>query len=164
MLTMSYVAAAISGGLWGAIAWWIGQGLNVSASALWVGIIASPGIGLLVAWLIRPLRDIDFQGGIIVSAMVLYGTSALFGLVLGSATVSGHDRPNRSGLIGILSMAATVPIGLALSGLVVVLAPLAVGNCFLIWTLQRNADVPGPTTSYLHPGTNPAGARYGTCT
>lgn len=140
------VVGALSGAVWGAIAWVIGDRLTFPTPALVTAVALSPVIGVLAAWAIRPLSGLDWQGGVMASLGLLYFTSALFGFLAGLAATVRHVGQT-TGLVGALSVAATVPIGMTLSGLVLALWPLALLNCRLVWALTVDANLQPPTSN-----------------
>jgi hypothetical protein len=134
------VASAVSGCVWGTLAV-----VLTESSDAWPGVIASPLIGLMLGFAIRPFRDGDWGGRMLISLVGLYFAVGLFGVFTGAAR--GLSAGWTLLAPGMINDVVLLWASLTLGGLVVLLWPLSLVNHLAIWSLQRRADSRGVRAS-----------------
>lgn len=130
------LVSAASGLAWGLVGFWFFRDTNLSGSA-WVGLLASPGIGLFIGTVVARSKTRGPLRPIILGLVNLYLAVALFAMAVGVGHVAFHwgelPVPESSGrasaVVGIVE--ATL-LGLTLSGLVLFFWPLSCANHLLL--------------------------------
>jgi hypothetical protein len=136
-VTLRYIIASlISGCVWSGIAYYIGH--RFMWPFIWFAIVASPFIGIAIGLLYEYYGCCDkrfwVQAG--ASLVTLYVAIALFGLAAGIGDAL-RPIPNRiSGAVVIQSVIACVH-WITISGLFLVLWPLAFANHWLVCRVGR---------------------------
>jgi hypothetical protein len=138
-----YFLCAVSGLAWSGIAYLL---LREWFPGLWVGIAASPLIGLLVGLVHRPTYRFPVVARVLVALVTLYAAAALFGLVLGVVEEVIETSPNHVKGAAIIEWVLATFWGLTFTGYFLFLWPLAFLNHWLLgrtwqgeWTRKRTS-------------------------
>jgi len=133
---MTILLAACSGLLWGALA----HGLEV-AHALPIALVAGLTVGLLMGFLVKPLRDVDWPAAAALSLLGLYVAVVLFAAAysVGDLVTSRQSLANWPAAIA--EACWDFAWGLSLSGYVFLLWPLSFANHTMVWWCQRRNNV-----------------------
>ena len=127
------LTSAISGVAWGGIAYVLvprGPGVGPPISS---ALLAAPFIGVAVGQLAMPFfRAMGGRGKVFVSLLSLYGAVGLFGLAIPFGVPGGLGSPEH-----FYESVFALWVGLTVTGLVVVLWPLALINHLVLWRLDR---------------------------
>ncbi len=130
------VAAATSGGAWGLLLAWL-----ESAGPLLLFLVGGAVGGVVMSLLIRPYRHADDRTSLVLlSLLAVYAAGAFSGALTGLRDLMTGGLDGAAALI-------VAPIGeafvacwaLTLSGVFLVLWPLAAANVAGVWRLQRRA-------------------------
>ena len=132
-----YGLAAIAGAAWGALASVIAAG--AFGSTVWGGLMVSPLIGLVIAWLSRPMVHWKLSFRILGSLVILYLAAVLFGVGIGLADLLVVQSPNRISWAVVVQSANAVLWGLTVLGWFVLLWPLSLATHWLLakWSGPR---------------------------
>lgn len=133
---MYSVLAAISGTGWGALVMWMFPEVR---ETMWLGVLASPLIGLLIGVIIKPFSDSDWQAGFALSLVGLYVAIGLFATVGAVGYAARTDAWSRMPLMAV-GRALEMWWGVTLSGLVFLFWPLSFANHAVLWSYQRRQD------------------------
>jgi hypothetical protein len=135
-LTTNDRVAALSGGVWGVIAFVIGQGFF--GQAIWGGVVAAPVIGVLIGRISRPARDASQGTQLVVALADLYGSAILVGVCVALGLVLAGQRFHLAEIV------MSVLWGLTFHGYVLILWPLSFVNHRILWDTREGHVAPAP--------------------
>jgi len=127
MATQRYlVLSALSGCLWAAIALLLGA--EAMGPIIWGGVVASPLIGVIAAYIFLPACRWPLVARIVFALVTLYLAVAAFGLAAGLYDAVVRDIPNRIGWAVVVQAMLASLWGITFTGLVLILWPLSFVN------------------------------------
>ena len=135
-VTWGYVLLSLLSGIaWGGIAFLLGR--RVTGPEFWGGLYASPLIGVVVGLAFRRIYRLPRAGRIVMSLVLLYCASALFGLGMGLYALARGAAYNTPAEIVVQDVYATL-WGITFTGYFLMLWPLAYLNIHLLGREGQN--------------------------
>ena len=131
---------ALSGVVWGAIAWGIGH--DAMGPQIWGGVLASPFIGVLIGRMSRRHQTGSWTVRILVSLFHLYFAAMVFAVAMSIVGVAWKPAPVSPGE-WVLHVIFVVLWGLTFTGYVLVLGPLSFLNHWIHWRTVAGAAARG---------------------
>jgi hypothetical protein len=133
---MTVILTATSGLLWGALAH-----LLEAARPLPPALVAGACVGMIMGFVIKPFRDVEWPATAMLSLVGLYVAVVLFAAVFSAARtlMAGGSPATLPVVAGNLMWAYFV--GLTGSGFVFMLWPLSFANHLLVWWCHRRREV-----------------------
>jgi hypothetical protein len=133
---MVILLTALSGLVWGLLA----HELEV-AHAVRLAIPVGLCVGMVMGFLIRPLRDVEWPATAALSLIGLYVAVALFAALYSTVDLVASGQRLVTWPSVIAESMWTFTWGLSLSGYVFLLWPLSFANHALVWWYQRRSEV-----------------------
>jgi len=133
LIKNTYTLGALSGCLWGGLAYLLGHAWM--GSIIWGGVAVSPGIGIIMAHVSRHAYKFRLWGRVFFALLTLYWGAILFGLATGLADVC-RGNPNSIPHALILHSVLATLWGVTFTGYIVVLWPLSFLNHWLIHKIK----------------------------
>ena len=135
-MTTNDRVAAVSGGVWGVIAYVVSHGLF--GQAVWAGVVAAPVIGVLIGRISRPARDASQGTQLVVALADLYLSAILFSVCVALGLVVAGQR------FQLAEIVMSVLWGLTFTGYVLILWPAAFVNHRIVWNTREGRIAPAP--------------------
>ena len=135
MVLRPMTLSALCGLAWGLLGYWLARDTNMAHGA-WLGLLASPVIGLLIGAGATRARPHDRLRQALFALLQMYLAVALFAAAAGAGAIArGWPSPVLAGgrFMAWLDSVGAALAAFTMSGWVVWLWPLSIANHILIW-------------------------------